>query len=152
MLNFSFVHEDTRIVWAVRKLLDLINSVVTATATEIGSVSADSTSSNTPVIMLGMTITPEPGKYLVTLGGDIDIPPSNTAFLGIAIDTVVQAPSGRIINCTDAGTPPVSNFLTCFSSQSIVTVNGSQEIQGIWSVSSGTATTTHRQMTLVKVN
>ena len=157
MYKFSFVHEDTRIVWAIRKLLDLINNVAENPVLPVGDLIIDTVPDNTVLPtdnqMVGMAYTLGPGTWIVTFSGDVGssgaVP--NTVQTSIYVGGS-QIP-GSVRTHQFADTDLTASFAS-FVSQAkvIVSPSGSVLVQGRWSVTAGqTATSLNRQLSFVQV-
>lgn len=108
------------------------------------------TTSSSYVIATGMTLTPAAGTYLVFFGGTVGVSSNNArVFTAIHIAGVLQSGSEREFR---RGGGQTSNTQTPFLCLAKVTVNGSQQIEGRWYRSSGTAFMyAGRQLAIVEV-
>lgn len=120
-------------------------------STEVSATGSILTTSSTPTIATGMTITPSAGTYLVwfsSWGGHSN----NNARLAIAIGVAgtIAPNSTREVGGTNQSDGMVFNL----STQARVTVNGSQAIQGgYWrSTGGGSVVLFDRTLTILKVD
>lgn len=120
-------------------------------STEVSATGSISTTSSTPTIATGMTITPSAGTYLVwfsSWGGHTN----NNARLAIAIGVAgtIAPNSTREVGGTNQSDGMAFNL----STQARVTVNGSQAIQGgYWrSTGGGSVVLFDRTLTILKVD
>jgi hypothetical protein len=115
---------------------------------QVFTTSSTTTTSAAPVLVSGMTITPEAGTYLVTFQGSLEHD-TNAAYIWPAIYAggVLDASSSRGFRRGNAQ----GNVVTPFSTTAIVTVNGAQAIEGRWSTSTANATCYERSLTIMRV-
>ena len=156
MYKFSFIHEDSRIVWAIRKLMDLINNLAAnptpPNAFIVQQSESTTTDSTNELRMQGMVISP--GTWFVTFSGDIhsegEEPNGTPANI---VQTMIHF-DGDLIQETVREHAGSQNDTDSFTSQAILTLIGDESIEGIWKVSSVpiVATNYRRQLTAVKVN
>lgn len=107
----------------------------TATATQVGA----------------MTLTPAAGTYMVTFSGDIsNSSPGLLTTISIWVGGSQIMASTRLYEfATGAVNPNISNFCC----QTVVTVNGTQAIQGYWvTTTPNTATNNYRTLTVLLVH
>lgn len=116
------------------------------TAQEVSGTSSVTTTSSTAVLMAGMTITPAAGTYLVWFSGEYSASNNNVTMTASIYSggTLVTA-SERLAVTSNTDQDMI------FASQAIVTVNGSQAIEGRWRRSGNTLTNTRRTLTILKV-
>lgn len=110
------------------------------------------TTSATPALLTGMTVTPVAGTYQVffdmtvqttTGGNSITVGIYNAGTLVTASGRTIQFPTATLIN---------SGYPFHIGSQANgVTVNGSQAITVEWSTSGGTATALNRTVTAIRI-
>lgn len=118
----------------------------TTQAYQPGTITTTSTSD---VLATGMSVTPVAGTYLVLFSGSFGVSSgSGSVFASIYADGTQQASSERRL--TNGGNMFTSARMP-FTSQAIVTVNGSQAIQGRWRVSTATGTMLDRTITLIRI-
>lgn len=103
-------------------------------------------------LMVGMTITPVAGTYLVWFSCDIL---SNTAGAAISVSIYVggtqKADSLRKIIPFSGGTLTSGNARGGVATNGVVAVNGAQAIEIRWSASNGTNTAATRTMNILRV-
>ncbi len=104
------------------------------------------TTSLTDVLLAGMTVTPPAGTYMVWFSGDwANTNNGNTGTMSVYAGGVQQLHSESPCTRTSAGA--VYNF----GCTSLVTVDGTQAIEGRWRTTGGTATNTRRHLMYLKV-
>jgi hypothetical protein len=120
---------------------------VTVTTGEISNTTSRTTTSTTAVLMTGMTVTPAAGTYLVIWSGSLTTAAStqNTTFSIYSAGALVTH-SERI-----CGGAQVVIMYIPFCCVAVVTVNGSQAIEGMWRTSSGTATSTRHSLQYLRI-
>lgn len=124
----------------------LDNTTVSATATT-------TTTSATDVLMNAMTITPAAGTYLVFFGTSLESS-ANDADVFISIysggSQVSGSERGSVPNVSASFGDPAGSR-DAVQTHAIVTVNGSQAIEGRWRRSSGTASAFSRNMSIIRI-
>lgn len=117
-------------------------TVLQATAT-----ADDTTASLTDVVAAGMTLTPAAGTYLVWFTSSFKNSGPNTDFASIYSGGAKALPS------EERASPDVPGSVLGdkpFTSMALVTVDGTQAIEGRWRVSGGLGTIHQRTLTLLK--
>lgn len=116
----------------------------------IAEATADTTTtSTTDVLVAGMTLTPAAGTYKVSFTSSVEVTVAGaTTFPSIYVAGVQEASSEREIQRTGFLGGLLSQGFAC---EAIVTVNGSQAIEGRIRTTAGTATIHERTLTIVEV-
>lgn len=148
----------TRIIWAsepTQGVKDAASAVVSAhspakiPAYQLAQETADTTTtSSTPELANGMSLTPMAGTYLVKFSGSVK---HNTSNEGVALSIYAggtQVPES-IRKFKRGGTDgDITDPFYCIAE---VTVDGMEAIEGRWSTPSGTATMHQRQLLIERV-
>ena len=157
MYRFSFVHEDLRIVFAVNKLLDLINSVTSKSYMASNRFSMHTDSLSFVVMTDGtneITITPTAGKYFVSLSGDASVEVGNPVKIAILKNSQNIIESERNIELLADGVH--SSLSSSFHTQLLIDLNGTDSISGGWMINNhetgAVVTSSHTTLVLVKVS
>lgn len=111
------------------------------------------TTSGADVLMTGMTLTPVAGTYLVLFsaclsGGDNDSAITTSIYAGGSLQAGSES---QVIANVSGGVADPNTTVIPTNSFNIVTVNGSQAIEGRWRRASGTATATYRSLRIVRI-
>jgi hypothetical protein len=112
----------------------------------VGVASSTTTTSVTDVLMNSMTLTPAAGTYMVWFSGDVQHSVGAITTCDIWSGGSLITTSQRSVNSGNA------NNRIGFNCMAVVTVNGSQAIEGKWRTASGTATNYYRGMQILKVD
>lgn len=113
----------------------------------IGATGDITTTSTTDVIATSMIETPVAGTYMVEFSGSVDHGTNGaTIELSIHVDGAQQASSERRFMRGN------QNISSPFSCKARVTVNGTEQIEGRWRVSSGTGTMHERTLDRIEVS
>ena len=94
------------------------------------------TTSATPVLATGMTLTPVAGTYLCFFSGNSY---NDTTGAGLYVEVSIYANSSQVTASVQRMSDSV-NFNQTFCCVAVVTVNGSQDIEGRWMRTAGTGT------------
>lgn len=120
---------------------------------DVSATNTITTTSATDTLMTGMTLTPVAGNYLVLFsaslrGGNDDSSITGSIYAG----GTFQAGSQRqvVANVSGGLSNPNTNTVS-ITSFSVVTVNGSQAIEGRWRRASGTATASYRHLKIIRI-
>lgn len=123
--------------------IDLKNQGATAS----GSIT---TTSTTDVLMTGMTTTPPAGTYVVLFGTSVTHSTNGATITGSIYAGGVQAPESERTAQPRSGN---NTFQMMLFTWAIVTVNGSQAIEGRWRTSAATATAPlRRTLTAIRIS
>lgn len=116
----------------------------------IAEATADTTTtSTTDVLVSGMTLTPAAGTYLVSFTGSVEVSSAGaTTFPSIYAGGTQEAASEREIQRTGFFGGLISQAFACVA---LVTVNGSQAIEGRIRTTAGTATIHERTLAIIEV-
>lgn len=121
--------------------------------TNISSATTITTTSTTPVLMTGMTLTPKAGTY--QLSGSTNVQSnSNNADIGLQLYVGGTIVASSIVSGTpqiQSGLSAAFNMKVPISTQAEVTVNGAQAIELRWSTTGGTATAVGRNLQINRV-
>ena len=121
------------------------------TYSEATATTAATTTSTTDVVMTSMTITPVAGTYLVIFSGWFGQSASGDQIIfSIYYGTTQKTDSIRNIQPFNNAIGGANQNIAA-STNSIVTVNGSQAIAIEWHVSAGTGTVTNRTLDIVRL-
>lgn len=121
--------------------------------TSVSATADTTTTSATYVLMDSMTITPVAGTYLVLFDTTVDHSNQSVAVaVGIYVGGSLITDSPRAV-ITRTNAIGANSCTACVSIHSVVTVNGSQAIEGRWHRSTaGTATAHQRTMSIVRLS
>lgn len=120
----------------------VLDPIITQIATSTTDIT---TSSTTDVLATGMTITPVAGTYIVIFSGGSENS-SNSQINRQSIYAGGSQVAGSEVGVSFGS----SNSPNSFCCTAIVTVNGSQAIEGRWRTTSGTAKMHHRNLILIR--
>jgi hypothetical protein len=112
------------------------------TQTSVTATADDSTTSATDVQVVGMTLTPAAGTYMVFFGGSVDSSINNTTMLMSIYSGGVQV-AASVRRVTRGGGQ--GNVTIPFTCMAVVTVSGAQAVQGEWNISGGATATMHQR-------
>jgi len=119
-------------------------------AAQVTATGTITTTSTTPVLATGMTITPSAGTYLVYfISGSYHTTIGAGAYVELSIYVGGAQEPASIVQCSDD--PP---YITPFCCVDIAVVNGSQAIEGRWCRTAGAGTASllgTRTLTYVKI-
>lgn len=119
---------------------------VSVTNDTASATADDTTTSVTDVLMVGMTLTPAAGTYLVLWSGSI----VNSAN-GAERTWISYYVGGSQVTATERSIGTAGGAYSASSVQAAVTVNGSQAIELRWRVAGGTSTVRSRRLTILKI-
>jgi len=142
------VDAQGRLTAASSAALALANTTVSATV-------ATTTTSATDVLMNAMTITPAAGTYLVLFGTSLDSNSINSdARINIYSAGTIVGHSERwaVPSFSSGGLGGSPSIPIPIQTHAIVTVNGSQAIEGRWRRSTGTLTARQRSLSIIKLS
>ncbi len=113
-----------------------LNGLVALTNTIAEADSNITTTSATPVLATGMTLTPAAGTYLCLFQGSVY---QDTTGAGLYVEMSLYAGGGQLTHSRHraADAPTFDQAFTCVG---IATVNGSQAIEGRWRRTAGSGT------------
>lgn len=100
------------------------------------------TTSSSDVLMNNMTVNPAAGTYAIWFSGELDNSQGNATMVASIYKGNALVPSSQriVLHNSDIGS---------FSCMAVVTVNGSETVEGRWRTDKGTATNFHRTLLLV---
>ena len=126
---------------------------VSLTNSETSATNNITTTSGTYVLMTGMTLTPAAGKYLVLFSASVfDGSDDSTITTSIYAGGTLQTGSETQTEPNVSGGISNPNSTTMSATTfSIVTVNGSQAIEGRWRRSAGTAGASYRHLKAIRI-
>lgn len=119
---------------------------VSVTSSEVSAITDDTTASTTDVLMASMTLTPAAGTYLAIYSTEV----VNSAN-GVERTYVSLWSAGAQVVGTERAVGTAGAAYSPVFTQAVITVNGSQAIEGRWRVLAGTSTAHQRRLTLVKL-
>ena len=129
--------------------LCLISSITIEQTYSISIEATITTSSNTPVLATGMTVTPVAGKYLCIFNTTVSNSATNGAvYIMYRFDGVIDFVSLRLL--ANGGTTTTGNLNT----QAVYTFNGSQTLDVYWTdynVGAGICTMFQKILTLIRI-
>lgn len=102
------------------------------------------TTSTTDVLATGMTTTPAAGTYLVIFSGSVENSNNDAG------STLSIYRGGTVVTASVRTSVTKSNNSDIFSTNAVVTVNGSQAIEGKWRVGSNTGTMHTRSLMILQ--
>lgn len=126
---------------------------VSLTDSEVSANNTITTTSATDTLMTGMTITPAAGVYLVLFSCSLSRANDNASITSsIYSNGTLEAGSERqvVANVSGGLSNPATTTMSV-TSFAVVTVNGSQAIEGRWRRSAGTATATYRHLKVIRI-
>lgn len=119
--------------------------------TEVSATADATTTSNTPALLTGMTITPVPGTYMVWFSSSTTSNGTNcTQTFALYNNGSIKADSSRTIQPYDGGTLAAATATGAVAINAFVTVTtGTIEIH--WSTTGGTATCHQRTLNILRI-
>lgn len=126
---------------------------VSLTDSEVSANNTITTTSATDTLMTGMTITPAAGVYLVLFscslrGANDDASITSSIYSN---GTLEAGSERRVVANVSGGFSNPATTTMSVTSFAVVTVNGSQAIEGRWRRSAGTATATYRHLKVIRI-
>lgn len=126
---------------------------VSLTDDEVSATNTITTTSATNTLMTGMAITPAAGTYLVLFsaslsGANDDANITSSIYAGGTLQTGSER---QVVANVSGGFANPNTTTMSATSFTVVTVNGSQAIEGRWRRSAGTATATFRHLKIIRI-
>lgn len=119
--------------------------------TEVSATADATTTSNTPALLTGMTITATPGTYMVWFSASTTSNGTNcTQTFALYNNGTIKSDSSRTIQPYDGGTLAATTATGSVAINAVVTVAaGAVEIH--WSTAGGTATCHQRTLNMLRI-
>lgn len=133
--------------------VDSNNQLVSGLSVTKASATADATTtSGTPALLTSMTISPNPGTYLVWFSSSTTSNGTNCVqTFGLYVGGTLQPEAVKTIQPYDGGTLAATTAIADVSITNTVTVTTGQAIEVRWSTAGGTATCHQRTLNILRV-
>lgn len=119
---------------------------------ELTATADATTTSNTPALLTGMTVTPAAGTYMTWFSSSTQSNGTNcTQTFAMYVGGTIKSDSSRTIQPYDGGTLAAATATGSIAINGYITVTGSQTVEIHWSTAGGTATCHQRTLNLLRI-